>query len=60
MPFSPSTCLHNNLAIYQSLLGTAVIETHMLIKIIHFEDRIYGFEFELCHLPIWSSLVAQW
>ena len=43
MPFFPTTCLHNKLAIYQSLLGTVVIETHMLIKIMHFEDRIYGF-----------------
>ena len=43
MPFFPTTCLHNNLAIYQSFLGTVVIETHMLIKIMHFEDRIYGF-----------------
>ena len=43
MPFFPTTCLHSKLAIYQSLLGTVVIETHMLIKIMHFEDRIYGF-----------------
>ena len=43
MPFFPTTCLHNKLAIYQSLLGTVVIKTHMLIKIMHFEDRIYVF-----------------
>lgn len=51
IPFLPPTHLHNNLAIYQSLLGTVVIGAYMLVKIMGFGDRIYGFEFELCHLP---------
>lgn len=50
MPFFSSTLLHNNLAIYQSLLKTIVIGTCTLVKIMGFGHRIYGFEFEHRHL----------
>lgn len=49
MPSLRPTLLHNNLTIYQSLLGTRLTGTCVLLKIMGFRDKVYGFESELCH-----------
>lgn len=50
----PSTLLHNYLAVHQLLVGTIVIDTVLARwqKSWAPETDMYGFELDVCHLPV--------